>query len=176
MHGLIFPEKHFVPEAFAKVYLVTAPRVLGYKFSPASFWYLYDHEGVISLILAEVNNTFGERRVYILTPRVATTPGVPTVGLDRQKVVSEWEKDFHVSPFSSRKGRYNLRVADPLQPQLHDDLVSICATLLSSKGKVKLVARMSSPGEIFVADRMSTWQQFAFLCRWWWTPFLTCEK
>ena len=47
-------------------YLVTAPRFLGYSFNPVSFWYLYDSDTALKYTILEVNNTFDERRMYLL--------------------------------------------------------------------------------------------------------------
>ena len=48
------------------MYLVTAPRFLGYAFNPVSFWYLYSEKMNLKAMILEVNNTFDERRLYLL--------------------------------------------------------------------------------------------------------------
>jgi DUF1365 family protein len=50
-----------------EVWLQTFPRVLGYVFNPVSFWFFENHSGDLRAILAEVNNTFGERHCYLLS-------------------------------------------------------------------------------------------------------------
>jgi DUF1365 family protein len=55
-------------------YLVTAPRFLGYSFNPVSFWYLYDEDTNLKYMVLEVNNTFDERRMYLLKAGGATRP------------------------------------------------------------------------------------------------------
>jgi len=55
-----------VDDADGEVWLQTYPRVLGYAFKPVSFWYCHRHDGTLAAIVAEVNNTFGERHCYLL--------------------------------------------------------------------------------------------------------------
>ncbi len=76
-----------------EVWLHTYPRVLGYTFKPVSFWYCHRVDGTLRAVLAEVNNTFGERHCYLLDE--------PHYG---QPV--EASKVFHVSPFCPVRGRY----------------------------------------------------------------------
>lgn len=78
------------------IWLITFPRVLGYAFKPVSFWHCHAASGELVAILAEVNNTFGERHVYLLRAR---TDGEPLTA----------EKVFHVSPFYPVRGRYSFR-------------------------------------------------------------------
>ena len=88
-----------------EVWLHTFPRVLGFTFNPVSFWFFEDKMGATRAILAEVNNTFGERHCYLLE-------NSNQVG-DRQ--IMMWgqtyqvKKVFHVSPFCDRVGSYNFR-------------------------------------------------------------------
>jgi DUF1365 family protein len=83
-------------DADGDVWLQTYPRVWGYTFKPVSFWYCYRaarHGGSLRAVVAEVNNTFGERHCYVLD--------APQWG---QTVTAD--KVFHVSPFCEVKGRY----------------------------------------------------------------------
>ncbi|TKA63706.1 hypothetical protein B0A55_10384, partial [Friedmanniomyces simplex] len=109
---------------YAFAYLVTAPRFLGYSFNPVSFWYLYDSDTELKYMILEVNNTFDERRMYLLKGGEVKGEEMDD-GSDRpfngagktskQLVFTDsWTKDFHVSPFNSRKGSYSLRATDPL--------------------------------------------------------------
>lgn len=85
--------RHGILDAQGEVWLHTYPRVLGYAFKPVSFWYCHRADGSLRAVLAEVNNTFGERHCYLLdAPRY----GQPC----------EADKVFHVSPFCPLQGRY----------------------------------------------------------------------
>lgn len=48
--------------------LVTNLRVAGYTFNPVSFFLNYDAAGELTTAIAEVNNTYGGRRRYLLGP------------------------------------------------------------------------------------------------------------
>ncbi len=90
-----------VHDATGEVWLHTYPRVLGYAFKPVSFWHCERADGTLAAIVAEVNNTFGERHCYLLT----ATPGQP-LAWGRELVA---RKVFHVSPFCSVGGQYRFR-------------------------------------------------------------------
>ena len=44
-----------------RVLVLTQPRVLGYVFNPVSFYWCYRGDGSLACMIAELNNTFGER-------------------------------------------------------------------------------------------------------------------
>ncbi len=73
-----------------RVLLQTSPRVLGYTFNPVSWFWCHDEDGELALVVAEVNNTFGDTHCYVLDDLEWT--GEHTVVAHDQKV-------FHVSPF-----------------------------------------------------------------------------
>lgn len=87
--------------ADGEIWLQTFPRVLGYVFNPVSFWFCEDRAGRTRAILAEVNNTFGERHSYLLSHP------------DRRPIADGDEfaarKAFHVSPFFPVAGGYRFR-------------------------------------------------------------------
>lgn len=85
-------------QADGEVWLHTYPRVLGYVFNPVSFWYAHDADGTLKAIVAEVNNTFGQRHCYLLS------------GPDlRWGQELHAKKTFHVSPFCQVNGGYRFR-------------------------------------------------------------------
>ena len=86
------------------VHLQTFPRVFGYAFNPVSFWYCHDARGALCAVLAEVNNTFGERHVYLLAGP-EDGPITPDTELACRKVL-------HVSPFCRVEGGYRFRFCD----------------------------------------------------------------
>lgn len=87
-----------ITDARGEVWLQTYPRVLGYVFKPVSFWYAHRDDGTLVAIVAEVNNTFGERHCYLLHGD----------GLDWGRELSA-AKVFHVSPFCAVEGQYRFR-------------------------------------------------------------------
>lgn len=82
-----------ITDADGEIWLHCYPRVLGYSFKPVSFWYCHRRDGRLRAIVAEVNNTFGERHTYVLDQ--------PRYG---QEIVVD--KVFHVSPFCPVEGSY----------------------------------------------------------------------
>jgi DUF1365 family protein len=78
-------EGHRMPPG--RVELLTNCRVLGYVFNPVSFFYCYDDADRLSLVVAEVNNTFGDRHAYLLP--------VADGGFEWRR-----KKLMHVSPFN----------------------------------------------------------------------------
>ncbi|KAK9441956.1 hypothetical protein VB005_06600 [Metarhizium brunneum] len=139
------------PADFPYVYLLTSPRFLNYAFSPASFWYLYTADMSLKYVVAEVNNTFDERRMYLF-------PASGNAGVFRQTL----GKDFHVSPFNSRKGAYTLSTLDPAD----EGEISVAITLRSSKGRPKLVARWWSVTPAIDPEMLSTIQALWLLICW----------
>jgi len=100
-----------ITDADGEVWLHTFPRVLGYVFKPVSFWYAHRADGTLAAVLAEVNNTFGERHGYLLVgPRL------------RWGATLEARKVFHVSPFCAVAGQYRFCFVEPgvARITLHD--------------------------------------------------------
>jgi DUF1365 family protein len=169
-------ERHY---SFA--YLVTAPRFLGYSFNPVSFWYIYDGDAQLKYMLLEVNNTFDERRLYLLRPGSIDKDLEPP---DDERTDSAlyfketWQKDFHVSPFNSRKGTYSLRAIDPLAAfeQFGHVKVDNTIVLRSDKDHPKLVARVFSTDPPTSAVTVASFQLLRFVASWWWVGFVTFPR
>lgn len=87
-----------IVDADGEIWLHTYPRVLGYAFKPVSFWYCLRRDGSPAAIVAEVNNTFGERHCYLLAGA--------DLAWGRELVA---RKRLHVSPFCRVEGRYRFR-------------------------------------------------------------------
>ena len=87
-----------VHDADGEIWLHTIPRVLGHTFKPVSFWYAHRRDGRLVAIVAEVNNTFGQRHCYLLQRD----------GMDWGQSF-EAGKVFHVSPFCEVQGSYRFR-------------------------------------------------------------------
>jgi uncharacterized protein len=89
-----------IHDADGEIWLQAYPRVLGYAFKPVSFWYCQRRDGSLAAIVAEVNNTFGERHCYLLCG--------PELSWGREQRAA---KVFHVSPFCAVAGEYRFRFA-----------------------------------------------------------------
>jgi hypothetical protein len=99
-----------VTAADGEVVLHCYPRLFGYAFNPVAFWYCHDRQGALRAVIAEVNNTFGERHNYL----VCHPDQRPITAED----VLSTEKVFHVSPFCEIKGHYRFRFAGGADRQL----------------------------------------------------------
>ncbi|KAK6001569.1 hypothetical protein QM012_002900 [Aureobasidium pullulans] len=133
------------------------------------------------MMVLEVNNTFGERRLYLLkAEEKATDDSVPDgfeAPAKATKFTNSWSKDFHVSPFNSRKGTYSLTAADPVAAlrsgsKVLDNLV----VLNSSQAHAKLVARVYSDDDHMEPTTMSISQTIKMLASWFWVGFLTFPR
>ncbi|MGH1424981.1 MAG: DUF1365 domain-containing protein [Pseudooceanicola sp.] len=80
-----------------QVLLLTQPSFLGHAFNPVSFWLAMKGDALCAVI-AEVNNTYGDRHSY-----VCAKPDLSPIGPDDQIAV---EKQMYVSPFQEVGGGY----------------------------------------------------------------------
>ena len=126
-----------------------------------SFWYLYDAGKNLTAMILEVNNTFDERRMYLLTPdKTLDLLGADCNGEKKSaapmRFLQTWPKDFHVSPFNSRKGSYSLSASDPLiHSPSENRSINNTIVLRSSKTHSKMVARLFSEGPVLDPEEMS---------------------
>ena len=81
-----------------RVLTLTQLRVLGYVFNPVTFYWCYGAGGELRCMVAELNNTFGERLPELLH------------GGD---LVSEHDKRLHVSQFMGLDQRYRYSFSEP---------------------------------------------------------------
>lgn len=87
-----------------RIELVTQARYFGYVFNPVSFYFCFGANGALLRVVAEVNNTFGEKHVYLLNGPVKGEKGL--IGFAH-------DKEFHVSPFNNLDGRYSFYFSEP---------------------------------------------------------------
>ena len=85
------------------IYLLTHLRYAGYVFNPISIYYCYDSTVVLSLVLADVRNTYGGRREYWLRP-VDAAP---------HRFKAEAAKSLYVSPFMTHDVGYEFVLTPP---------------------------------------------------------------
>jgi len=169
-----------------------------------SFWYLYNAEKKLKAMILEVNNTFDEKRMYFLKnsepekqlqfadenleqmPLVPPNPekqSFSSAGIAPGKFTATWQKDFHVSPFNSRKGGYSLSATDPFVNHLvHGNLKASCGrvnntiTLSSSKDHPKLIARVFSASDSVDPYNLGPLETLWFIFSWCWVGFVTFPR
>ena len=83
------------------VRLLTFPRVLGYVFNPVSFYFCERSDGTLKCCVAEVGNTFGEKKRYL----------IPADSSGHCKLRET--KHFYVSPFSELDLEFDFRLRWP---------------------------------------------------------------
>ncbi|MFN2268368.1 MAG: DUF1365 family protein [Desulfonatronovibrio sp.] len=91
------------PAPDSKIFLITAPRLAGRVFNPVSFYYVFNKYEKLDMAIAEVNNTFGDKHIYILNKQ-----------FNPHNFPAQFRttKDFHVSPFFDLKGEYWFKLSD----------------------------------------------------------------
>ncbi len=122
-----------------KVILVTSARYFNYIFNPVSFFYCYDNDENLNCIIVQVNNTFKEMHLYLLT----TPAGQGEDG----HLEFEAEKQFHVSPFFPRRGQYKFLLTSP-GTQI-DNTIRYLAD-----GQLSLVARIHGKAQRLTAKSL----------------------
>lgn len=126
------------------VLLLTSGRMMGRVFNPVSLYFVFSRSGELICSVAEVNNTFGDKHVYILDK--PENPG------DFPARYSA-DKAFHVSPFFDLSGRYAFRFSDVRKE------LDISITLIKDK-KTALEARLWQNGparELNDVNLLKTW-------------------
>ncbi len=85
-----------------RVILITWPRHFHYGFNPISLFLVYEHDGNLRCVIAEIHNTYGEAHLYVLRDPLEPRPGFQA----RYQV----PKTFFVSPFNDMKGHYEFQI------------------------------------------------------------------
>ena len=102
--------QHNVNESITSVLMITSARYFNYVFNPVNFHYCFSANNQLAAIIAEVNNTFGERHPYVLTQNTNTSPDF--------LASYHATKAFHVSPFNKIEGYYRFYFSAP-ENQIH---------------------------------------------------------
>ncbi len=87
-----------------RVLLLTHCRVLGYVFNPVSFYFCLDAQDRPLCAVAEVGNTFGEQKPFLLRPEDLASDGC------FRRIVP---KHFYVSPFSALDLAFDFKLRVP---------------------------------------------------------------
>lgn len=92
-------KQQFDTSKISRYILQTFPRVFGYQFNPVSFYYLENSEGKTLAVVAEVGNTFHEKKLFLLDH-------IDQKGWAKLKT----PKDFYVSPFSKVNDQFDFQI------------------------------------------------------------------
>ncbi len=85
----------------SRITLQTFPRIFGYQFNPVSFYYLEDDSANVIAVVAEVGNTFLEKKMFLIDQKDSKKQG-----WFRLKTA----KDFYVSPFSKVTDHFDFQI------------------------------------------------------------------
>jgi cyclopropane-fatty-acyl-phospholipid synthase len=132
-----------------RVMLLTNIRTFGYGFNPVSFFYCYDAQDRLHCVVAEVANTFGERRPYLLDARNLVSNGGTSVW--RQ------QKELHVSPFFGLDQTYEFRLTEP------GDRISTRVDLFDGEERVFLATQSGTRTELSDAALAKTMTRFPLM-------------
>lgn len=124
----VFLRESGVKDPVARIELITSARYFGYVFNPVSFYFCYRKDNTVAAVAAEVNNTFGEKHLYVLSR--------PFKNSDNKFFSFEHSKEFHVSPFNTLDGKYLFQFSKSM------DQVEIRITLTRNNEKI-LIARLT---------------------------------
>ncbi|KUJ16097.1 uncharacterized protein LY89DRAFT_648248 [Mollisia scopiformis] len=159
---------------YAFAYLLTAAKFLGYASNPVSVWHLYSAKRELQALVLEVNNTSDERHTYFLEPSSAKLVSRGADIPDSIRYSGSLNKDFYVSTFNDRAGKYSVAAYDPLFPFMSGaGPVNTTITLSSANSRAMLIARVYSAGQALDPSSMSVWAKTKFLASWWWVGYLT---
>eukprot|EP01122_Echinamoeba_exundans_P002019 TRINITY_DN11985_c0_g1_i1.p1 TRINITY_DN11985_c0_g1~~TRINITY_DN11985_c0_g1_i1.p1 ORF type:complete len:734 (-),score=82.57 TRINITY_DN11985_c0_g1_i1:174-2324(-) len=97
-------------EKIARIELITGARYFGKAFNPVSFYFCYSVANTLETFVAEVNNTFGERHIYVLPAKSALELDSASSSVYSARFMTN--KIFHVSPFNDVSGLYEFKISD----------------------------------------------------------------
>ncbi len=109
-----------------RLLLVADPRVAGHVFNPVSWWFAFDPDGALVLVVAEVRNTFGDWHAYLLDDLEGSG----------HTVTATTDKAFHVSPFLPIDGlTYDFTIRPPVAtPDPATDVERVAVHMAVSDG------------------------------------------
>ena len=96
--------EHGITQRPERIQLITSLRILGYVFNPVSFYFCYDANGSPFAAVAEVNNTFGETKAYVLDAGHLS---------EGRTFRARYPKEFYISPFAGLDIDLDLRLGVP---------------------------------------------------------------
>lgn len=137
-----------------RVLMLANSRALGHVSNPISIHWCHAADGTLAAVIAEVQNTYGDRHAYLLRPEQAA--GSVTGYVDKQ---------MYVSPFNPVAGAYRISVSAP------EERIAVAVTL-DRPGAAPFVATLRAtrrPDRPLLVEALATaagsWRTSA-LIRW----------
>lgn len=100
---LAYLKSNDIAEPPGRITLLTHLRVFGHIFNPVSFYFIEDDVGEPLAVIAEVHNTYGELKPFLLT----------RADLDGGWFRASRKKHFYISPFSKLDHQLDLKLRFP---------------------------------------------------------------
>ncbi len=100
---ILYARSHGVGEGIERVTLITHLRTMGYFFNPVSFYFCSGAGGAPVCCVAEVMNTYRERKLFLLGPD----------RFDGEAFRARFVKYFYVSPFVDLDDVFDFRLGVP---------------------------------------------------------------
>ncbi len=127
----------------SSIFMITSVRYLNYAFNPVSFYYCFDGNDQIAAMVVEVNNTFGERHIYI--PQKTSRDSE-----SGENIIYAAQKAFHVSPFNNMEGEYKFSFPTPKNKPENEpeNKIDIRIDLIRNKDKVFSANLWGKPHEL----------------------------
>lgn len=140
--------QHQIDKPVETVIMITSARYFNYVFNPVSFYYCLTADQELSAIIAEVNNTYGERHPYVLTKNTSIT--------DKWFATFQTPKVFHVSPFNKVEGIYRFYFSKP------QDCLEIKLELINENKKVMVAVFKADGLPLTHANHLKTILKYPF--------------
>jgi len=103
---IAFLSREGITQEIGRILLLTNFRFLGYVFNPVSIYFVHDKSDAPMLAVAEVGNTFLERKPFLLPISFDQQTG-------KTKFILSAPKHFYVSPFSRVDDTFEFKVDIP---------------------------------------------------------------
>lgn len=125
-------------EPVKRTLLVTNLRVFGYVFNPVSFFFCLGENDAPLCAVAEVHNTFGERKLFMVpfADEESEIQGTPATS-DRRRFAQTCTKHFYVSPFSHLQNCFEFKL------DLPGRALNLKVDTKTAAGAVELMSTMS---------------------------------
>jgi DUF1365 family protein len=102
-HILDYLRSNNLTASVKRIMILTNMNVLGYNFNPVSFYYCYGQDDEVFCVVAEIGNTFGEIKPYLLGPETRTGDAFHL----------NTTKYFYVSPFIDHDVNFDFNISVP---------------------------------------------------------------
>ena len=133
-----------------RIMILTNLNVLGYNFNPVSFYYIFNKNNEPVCSIAEVGNTFGELKPYLLTNE----------NLSENKYHLNTTKYFYVSPFFNHDHNFDFNMIIP------DEKLNIRIDTLNKEERV-FISTLTGTHKL-LTNRNLLWYSIRF-------PFITLK-